>query len=560
MPSFSKCQMLIKGNTWKYLCTMLIVGCQNSVLTLGVALFAGSLTNENNDIIGLSKQIFLFFLIINFINYFGKNGLNFSIESIKKNLYIEINNRLLCLPLNEFGTLLKGNMQNLLSEDLNRITAFLSNSLVQLFSVFLGIFSSNLFILKIHWLLFVVNFSLGSLSFVYFRKKLDLIITKTIAEKKSTLEINHQLFSLLNEKKAIEIFGLGERTIRRNNQLINTGKSKKISVESSKASFTVFNTMLIIFSFISMMFIGFYLSAHGEISTSQAISCLVTSSGMIWMYRSLSENLMDVAPFTQSMNRYINFITTPTLEDQKKKYDLLIEKSNGAAACDNSAAIELLRMSIEDKTGSMLIKDISLKISRNDIIGFSGENGAGKTTLLNSLMGFYIPSQGTIAVNGKKFEKETLSNWRKQFVYISQKANLINGTVYENILLGTEYSKNDAIVAGKQANVDEIVNRLPLGYETIISNNKLSSGEVQRICLARAFLSKDAILLFDEPTSFLDDRNVDIFLTSVQKLINKRTIVIVSHQTKVLEFCNEVFVIKDKSIDKDWHGVIENAN
>ncbi|MDT2661130.1 ABC transporter ATP-binding protein [Enterococcus hulanensis] len=564
MQLFSKYQLIVKGNGWKYLITAVIVSSQNSILTLGVAMFAGSLSDENNNFMHLSKRIIVFFLLINIVNFIGKNGLNYSIECIKKDMYVRINDRLLSLPLNEFGSLLKGNIQNLLSEDLSRIAVFLNGNLVQLISVLIGIFSSNIFIVKIHSKLFLVNFTLGILSFLYFRGKLNLISEQTDFEKKSSLKVNDHLFSLLSEKKILDIFRLRGMSININNELIDDCKSKKIVVETSKAIFTVFNTMLIIISFISMLFVGFYLSNQGEIEVSQAISSLVTSSGMIWMYRSLSENLMEIPSFIQSMNRFNSFINTLTLKDKKNNYDVMMKGTSNPSTKESEDEIIISEITITNDMGSTLLEDVSWRIPKNEIVGLSGENGTGKTTLLNSLMGFYIPSRGRIIVNGKKFEEETIENWRKQFVYISQKANIIRGSVYENILLGTDFSKRDAIIAGRKANVDEIAEKLPNGYESIVTNDKLSSGEIQRICLARAFLNKDAIILLDEPTSFLDDKNIDIFLRSIQKLLHKRTIIIVSHHSKVLNFCNEIFIMKEKKINMNYEekrfGEMKNAN
>ncbi|MDR1521931.1 MAG: ABC transporter ATP-binding protein/permease [Streptococcaceae bacterium] len=529
---------LTKGKAINYTISAIIISLQNSLLTIGMALFIGGLSLKNSKLSSLSIKLIFFLFFTTIINYIFKIFLLQSTENIRLKIKANVYQKILNLPLNSFTTLSKADLLNFFHDDVEEITHFYEFSLIHLLSLILGIISSNLYLLKINLFLAFVNFSLGFLSFIYFNKIRKKIKKQANFEKKSAIKSNNFLFSMINGKKFIDIFSLKKMLTAKHSETVKENKINLITLEKSKALFVAINAMFMIFTFIIMMFLSFYLERMKIIRQDVAISCIIISSGMIWMYRSLSDSLITLPKVKLSLDRYKTIMGYKTALDLKNEFAL---KTNYLKSDLRNNAIFLSNIEVCDLNGRPIINKINYALKKNSIVGIYGENGVGKTTLLRTIMGLDIPRSGKMFVNGRSFAQADLNSWKKQFIYISQTPNLLEGNVYDNISMGFSYSKEEIEKAARLSNVHEIVNNLPQRYDTKISDEILSSGEIQRICLARAFINLCDFLLLDEPTCALDENNEQIFLDSLKNLVSKKTIIVVSHRTKVFSYCEKIY-------------------
>ena len=172
-----------------------------------------------------------------------------------------------------------------------------------------------------------------------------------------------------------------------------------------------------------------------------------------------------------------------------------------------------------------LYRNLSLALKPGKLTVLTGPSGSGKSTLAKLLLGFYQPEDGRITIDGRDVRHFSANELRQYFGVVPQETVLFSGTIYENLLAANPNSSFDDVVkACKIAEIHEVVEKLPKGYNTEIGEHGvgLSGGQKQRIAIARAILKRPRILIFDEATSSLDAQTVN-------KLKGAATILFIAH-------------------------------
>ncbi|AYV67825.1 thiol reductant ABC exporter subunit CydD [Niallia circulans] len=182
-------------------------------------------------------------------------------------------------------------------------------------------------------------------------------------------------------------------------------------------------------------------------------------------------------------------------------------------------------------------------------IAIVGASGAGKTTLLHLLAGMITPEKGTIYINHEALTKYTEAAWLERISYISQTPYIFSGTIGENIAMGTteEVGMQAIETAAQLAGIAPLVNSLEHGFDTRIgeAGRGLSSGEKQRVSIARAFLKKPHIVLLDEPTRGLDLATEKILQQSIQKLKETATVITVAHRLHTIKNADQILFLEN---------------
>lgn len=247
----------------------------------------------------------------------------------------------------------------------------------------------------------------------------------------------------------------------------------------------------------------------------------------------------------------------PSLRDalaliEKCEVEAEAEKKNLRLPSDDIAPIEF---QLEDVNFAYepqvpVLEDFSISIPRRKTVAVVGHSGAGKSTLMDILVGLLEPDNGRIRVDGEVADTQTLVSLRAATAYVGQEMFLFHGTVRENLLWGTEGATtvelHDALGAAQAAT---FVADLPKGLETIVGDRgvMLSSGQRQRLALARALLRKPRLLILDEPTSALDVDSENQIVQTLENLKGSTTIVLVSHRVNAIRCADLVYVLEEGS-------------
>ncbi|XVF03975.1 hypothetical protein REPUB_Repub05bG0040400 [Reevesia pubescens] len=199
----------------------------------------------------------------------------------------------------------------------------------------------------------------------------------------------------------------------------------------------------------------------------------------------------------------------------------------------------------------MIFKGLNLKIDAGRTVALVGQSGSGKSTIIALIERFYDPMKGSVCIDGQDIKNYDLRMLRAHIALVSQEPTLFAGTIRENIAYGKENAKESEIrKAAKLANAHEFISGMKDGYDTNCGERgvQLSGGQKQRIALARAILKNPSILLLDEATSALDSVSENLVQEALEKMMVRRTCVIVAHRLSTIQKADTIAVIKNGKV------------
>ena len=212
--------------------------------------------------------------------------------------------------------------------------------------------------------------------------------------------------------------------------------------------------------------------------------------------------------------------------------------------------IEFDDLSYKYGFGRDTLTDINLTIKQGDKVSLVGVSGSGKTTLAKMIVNFFEPYKGHISINHQDIKNIDKKVLRRHINYLPQQAYIFNGSILENLTLGGNnmISQEDILKACELAEIRQDIERMPMGYQTQLSDGAgLSGGQKQRIALARALLTKSPVLILDEATSALDVLTEKKVIDNLMYLTDK-TILFVAHRLSIAERTNRVIVLDQGKI------------
>ena len=198
-----------------------------------------------------------------------------------------------------------------------------------------------------------------------------------------------------------------------------------------------------------------------------------------------------------------------------------------------------------------MLQNFSLHTKPGQLIAIVGPTGAGKTTLINLLMRFYDPQSGEIRVDGKPVLTLTRDSLRRAYSMVLQDTWLFYGTIYDNIAYGRpEASRAEVIAAAKAAKIHGFIERLPKGYDTLLTDDaaNISKGQKQLLTIARAMLMETPMLILDEATSNVDTRTEILVQQAMRKLMEDKTCFVVAHRLSTVRNADRILVVRDGNV------------
>ena len=197
---------------------------------------------------------------------------------------------------------------------------------------------------------------------------------------------------------------------------------------------------------------------------------------------------------------------------------------------------------------SRVLKDITLRVAKGQVVALVGSSGAGKSTLVSLLPRFYDISSGAVVIDGVDIREFTQESLRKSIAIVEQETFLFNDTIRNNIAYGDFQAPEGAIIEAAQAALaHDFIMQFPMNYDTTIGERgqRLSGGERQRICIARAILRNAPILILDEATSALDSESEKLVQRALANLMRDRTTFVIAHRLSTIRSADIIAVLED---------------
>lgn len=507
------------------LCTL------TSILNLFLPLIAGNFINKliSNPRMGIITQYCLVILILNLISYFLAYmimRLNISIQinstfNLNKNILQKIQRvSLLYLQNKDIAY-----MNQRINNDVNTMVIFVINVIKDVLVNMISLLFSISFLFRISELIFFVFFIVLILYILLYKtlKRRLLLLKKLVLERQS--EYFSKLQEMLTYVKFTKIYNYTDFLIKpltkKNDEL------KKTLLENQKYTYilTVSEQIIVMIFQICLYIIGGVQVINGKLSVGMFTIMSTYLGNVITSFKYFSTLYQQYSSAYVSYQRIIEF-------------ENLKDDNCGNMNIEDVEEIFLDNFSYTYNTQNKIIDNINYKFKVNEIYFISGKNGSGKTTLVNSILGLYSEYDGNILVDGYSIKNINMYSFREKFVsFIDQHGLLINSSIYENISLNQNISiktiETYLLDFGLIKAYDEANEYLSKNINELSSN--LSGGECQKICLIREFLRNKKVMIFDEPTSYLDVYSKNVFIKYVRNLKENHIVIIISHDEELFQ-------------------------
>ena len=436
----------------------------------------------------------------------------------------------------------KGNLISVITSDIELLEVFYAHTIAP---IVIAIITSSIIAL----FLYNINPYFGIIGLVFY-----IIVGYIIPVLSSKLgseagldyrnefgQANSFLLDSLRGVKEILLFGQGDNRLNSINKNSDKLNEKMKVIKSHEGLIRALTDITIMIAILITLYVGVELFKADTINLGQVIVALVllsSSFGPTVALSNLSNNLMHTFACAQRLFDILDEV--PAVEEVSGNCDLEMNNTN----------INDLEFKYADRD-EVLLKDVNLNIRKGDKVAIIGESGCGKSTLLKLMMRFWDVENGSIEIDNKNIKTIPTKALRKSQSLVSQETFLFNDTIINNLKIGKKDATIEEVISAcKKASVHEFIETLPNGYETNVGEigSNLSSGEKQRLGIARAFLHNPQVLILDEPTSNLDTLNEAQILKSIKEESDDKTIIMVSHRKSSTSICDKKVYVKNNTL------------
>ena len=442
------------------------------------------------------------------------------------------------LPLSYIDSHSSGDLVQRIIADTDQLSDGLLLGFTQLFSgvvtivVTLGfMFSKNvgitLMVLLLTPLSFLVARFIASRSFTMFR-------SQTETRGRQTAFINEYI----GNEKIVKAFGRGDEASEQfrviNEELQRYSQSAVFFSSLTNPSTRAVNN--VIYALVAL--VGAYRILGGQLTVGGLTVLLAYATQYMKPFNDISSVITELQNALACAARVFELIEA---EPETKEAEAQLACSGGR--------IEIRDVAFSYDKSKKLIEDFDFEAKPGTKTAIVGPTGCGKTTLINLLMRFYDTDSGTISVDGQNIRDVTRASLRGSYGMVLQETWLRNGTVRENIAFGKPDATDEEIIrAAKEAHSWEFIRRMPQKLDTVVTDESLSQGQKQLLCITRVMLCLPPMLILDEATSSIDTRTEVLIQEAFDKLMQGRTSFIVAHRLSTIRGADRILVMKDGRI------------
>ncbi len=444
------------------------------------------------------------------------------------------------LPISYLDSHASGDVVSRVITDVDQFADGLLMGFTQLFTGILTILGTLGFMYSVNWIIatavvVITPLSLVAASFIAKNTyKMFSLQTKIRGEQTSLID------EMLTQQKVVRAFGM-EQPVQTHFDEIN-GRLRGASLRA------------VFFSSLTNPSTRFVNSlVYACVGVAGALTSIATG-GVGLSIGSLSAFLSYANQYTKPFNEISGVVTElqGALACAQRVFEL-IDAPEETPDSPSAKKLEPVTGSVEIQDVSFsyvpekpLIRHFNLKVAPGQRVAIVGPTGCGKTTLINLLMRFYDVNDGKIVLSGQSIVDVTRESLRESFGMVLQDTWLKTGTVRDNIRMGREDATEEEIVAAaKAAHAHGFIQRLPNGYDTVLTEDggSLSQGEKQLLCITRVMLSIPPMLILDEATSSIDTRTEQRIQRAFEKLMHGRTSFIVAHRLSTIQNADVILVM-----------------
>jgi len=294
--------------------------------------------------------------------------------------------------------------------------------------------------------------------------------------------------------------------------------------------------------FLIAMGFGAYFVLQGETTFGNLVAIVQLLNYIVGPVAKFAETISQVSQASASAARIGSIIDLPASTEIP-----VISSVNATGLVAKNVSFTY---AAEDESTDAVLENVNASFEKGIVTGLVGKSGSGKSTLLKLLIGLYEPNHGNISLNhdsGVLTGEQIMT----QVAYVPPSDYLFSGTVMDNIIMSEDEPRFEEVEkAANDANILDFIQSLPDGFDTLIGEGggTVSSGQAQRIAIARAIYKKSPVIVFDEPTANLDGDSIEKFQSTVRQLSKNKICIVVTHDTSTMMACDKVFILEQGSL------------
>ena len=450
--------------------------------------------------------------------------------------------KLQILPLKYIDGHSHGDIVSRVIADVDQFSDGLLMGFTQLFTGVVTILGTLVFMFSINLPTTIVVVILTPLSFFI----AGFIAKRTFSMSKLQSETRGEQTALIDEmignEKVVKAFGHEPQVMEQFaeiNDRLQKASVKAIFFSSLTNPCTRFVNSLV---YAGVGILGAFLAIRGFIRVGQLTSFLSYANQYTKPFNEISGVVTELQTALACAGRVFEFI-----EEEPQ----IPEPDDAAVLRAPKGSITMKNVSFSYNPDQKLIQNFNLEVKPGQRVAIVGPTGCGKTTVINLLMRFYDVNSGSIQIDGIDIRNMTRKSLRESFGMVLQETWLHAGTIRENIVMGKPDATDDEVIAAaKAAHAHSFIKRLPMGYDTVITEDggSLSQGQKQLLCITRVMLCLPPMLILDEATSSIDTRTEIKISQAFNTMMKGRTSFIVAHRLSTIREADIILVMKEGNI------------
>ena len=455
------------------------------------------------------------------------------------------------IPLSYLDVHSTGDIVQSVIADVDQLSDGLLLGFTQLFMGVVTIIATLVFMLSKNVLITCCVIVLTPVSFFVARfistRSYRLFQKQTSTRGKQTALINE----MIGSEKVVKAFGYERRASKRFKKLNEelqeyTQNALFISSLTNPSTRAVNN---VIYAIVAVL--GSYSIMKGNLTVGGLTVLLSYANQYMKPFNDISSVVTELQNAMACADRVFTLIEAPA-ESADPEQDLV----------EKNGAIDIQDVFFSYLPGQKLIENFNFSAKPGTTTAIVGPTGCGKTTFINLLMRFYDANQGTILIDGQNIYDVSRKSIRKNFGMVLQDTWLKNASIRDNIAFGVENASDEEIIeAAKEAHSWGFIRRMPEGLDTIVTDDSLSQGQKQLLCITRVLLSKPNMLILDEATSSIDTRTELEIQAAFNNLMKGRTSFVVAHRLSTIRNADQIIVMNaGRIIEQGNHDTLMAQN
>ena len=473
--------------------------------------------------------------------YIAKPSLEIS-EVMRQSLFSKIHK----IKMNFINNISAGDITYRLTEDADRVSEVIYKTFQDTLPCVLQLLAVIIYMFYLDWSLTISTFILAPIIVLSVNNFGKRVLIASEKSQESTSDLAGLIGESINGISTIRSFAAENWIKGRFNTRLRSNKQAKYKTLKLLAIQHPIVGFIEAFGILAILGLGALRINLGLLNSEEFSSFFAAILMLIDPISHISTNFNEYKQAEASLKRLKKINMQPM---EKDEWNLeKISKIKGK--------IEFNHVSFEYKKDNEVLKDITLKISKGQVIAFVGSSGAGKSTMMSLILKFISPKIGDIYIDDKNIRSISSIDIRSNIALVQQQPFLFSGRIIDVIKMGRDFSEDDVIKSAKIANAHEFILKLPSKYETNITErgSNFSGGQIQRLAIARAILGNPSILLLDEATSALDSDSEAEVQKGLNQAMNNRTVIIVAHRLSTTQGADKIVVFdKGKIVDSGKH-------